>query len=133
MNFVLSAIAPETIVAAVAQNTILNTKLCHGNSAKFVNKSRFGRPIRPKNASSPIIRPKPRTINTTVPIQKSIRFFIMIFAAFLARVKPVSTIAKPHCIKKTSAAPIRNHTPSVPKIVEFTASIILLTSIFIPS
>ena len=45
------------------------------------------------------------------------------FAAFLALVKPVSTIAKPHCIKKTSAAPIRKHTPSVPKNVEFTAVI----------
>ena len=28
--------------------------------------------------------------------------------AFFARVKPVSTIANPHCIKNTSAAPIKN-------------------------
>jgi hypothetical protein len=29
--------------------------------------------------------------------------------AFLARVKPVSTIANPACIKKTSAAPTSTH------------------------
>ena len=45
-------------------------------------------------------------------MQKSIRFFIMILPAFFARVKPVSTIAKPACIKNTSAAPMRNHTPN---------------------
>ena len=46
----------------------------------------------------------------TVPIQKSIRFFMMMLPVFLARVNPASTIAKPACIQKTSAAPIRNHT-----------------------
>ena len=44
-----------------------------------------------------------------VPMQKSIRFFMIMLPAFLALVKPVSTIAKPHCIKNTSAAPMRNH------------------------
>ena len=34
----------------------------------------------------------------------------MILPAFLARVKPVSTIANPHCMKKTRIAPIRYHT-----------------------
>ena len=37
MNFVLSAIAPETIVAAVAQNTKLNVKLDQFVPAKSVN------------------------------------------------------------------------------------------------
>ena len=45
-------------------------------------------------------------------MQKSIRFFIIIFPAFLALVKPLSTMAKPHCIKNTSAAPIKNQTPN---------------------
>ena len=54
----------------------------------------------------PNMIPNPIIQKVGVPIQKSIRFFIMIFPAFLARVKPVSTIAKPACIKKTSAAPI---------------------------
>ena len=57
--------------------------------------------------SSPIISVYPKSENTTVPMQKSIRFFMMMFPAFLARVNPVSTIAKPACIQKTSAAPIR--------------------------
>ena len=43
-------------------------------------------------------------------MQKSIRFFIIMLPAFLARVKPVSTMAKPHCIKNTKIAPIKNHT-----------------------
>ena len=37
MNFVLSAIAPETIVAAVAQNTRLKTNDDHGKLLKSVN------------------------------------------------------------------------------------------------
>ena len=58
-------------------------------------------------------------------MQKSIRFFMMMFPAFLARVKPVSTIAKPHCMKNTRAAPIKNqtlHTSDIffpPKIIFF--------------
>ena len=40
-----------------------------------------------------------------VPMQKSIRFFIKILPVFLARVNPASHMAKPACMKKTSAAP----------------------------
>ena len=47
------------------------------------------------------------------PRTKSIRFFIMILPAFLARVKPASTIAKPACIKNTNAAPIRYQMPNI--------------------
>ena len=39
-----------------------------------------------------------------VPMQKSIRFFMMMLPAFFARVKPVSTMAKPACMKNTRAA-----------------------------
>ena len=49
-------------------------------------------------------------MNTTVPMQKSIRFFMMMFPAFLARVKPASTAANPHCMKNTRIAPTKNHT-----------------------
>ena len=52
----------------------------------------------------------------TVPMQKSIRFFMMMFPAFLARVKPVSTMAKPHCMKNTRIAPTRNHTAILNRI-----------------
>ena len=64
-NFVRSAIAPDTIVAVVAQNTRLKTKVDAPvnepsaglaiNSLKFVKRSMFGKPINPNNVSSPII------------------------------------------------------------------------------
>ena len=46
-------------------------------------------------------------------MQKSIRFFMMIFPAFFARVNPVSTMAKPACIQNTNAAPIKNQNSTV--------------------
>ena len=46
------------------------------------------------------------------PTEKSIRFFIMMLTAFLARVKPASTIAKPACMKKTKKAAISIQTVS---------------------
>ena len=51
-------------------------------------------------------------------MQKSIRFFMMMFPAFFARVKPVSTMANPACIRKTSAAPIRNQTPKTSLVTD---------------
>ena len=64
-NFVLSAIAPETMVAVVAQKTRLNTKVDAAvkspleglamKSLKWVNRSIFGRPINPNRESSPIM------------------------------------------------------------------------------
>ena len=44
-----------------------------------------------------------------VPIEKSIRFFMMMLTAFFARVNPVSTIAKPACMKKTRNAARQVH------------------------
>ena len=49
-------------------------------------------------------------MNIGVPMQKSIRFFMIMFPAFFALVNPVSTMANPHCMKNTSAAPIKNQT-----------------------
>ena len=71
------------------------------------------------NKSSPSNKLNPMNMNTTVPIQKSIRFFIIILPAFLALVKPVSTIANPACIQNTNAAPIRNHIPNVCSLIKF--------------
>ena len=71
-----------------------------------------GLPIRPTK-SSPNNKLKPIRMNITVPIQKSIRFFIIMLPAFFALVKPASTIANPACIQNTNAAPIRNHTPNI--------------------
>ena len=62
-------------------------------------------------------------------MQKSIRFFIIMFPAFLALVKPVSTIAKPACIQNTSAAPIKNQTPNTLSFTKLiTSSVIIISS-----
>ncbi|GFI51505.1 hypothetical protein IMSAGC020_02719 [Lachnospiraceae bacterium] len=120
------------MVAVVAQNTRLNTKLEKSNSAYAVNKSNPGFPINP-NKSSPISKPKPISINTTVPIQKSIKFFIMIFPVFFALVKPASTIAKPACIQNTNAAPIKNQTPNTSPDTASCTSSLIASSIFFSS
>ena len=93
--------------------------------------SKPGLPIKPTK-SSPISKLKPMRMKVTVPIQKSIRFFIIMLPVFLALVKPASTIAKPACIQNTNAAPIRNHTANscsfVICVTKFlTDSLILIT------
>ena len=72
--------------------------------------------------SSPRSKENPMRINTTVPMQKSIRFFIRMLPAFFALVKPVSTMAKPACIQKTSAAPARNHTAKMLSLIVLSSS-----------
>ena len=69
--------------------------------------------MKPCRIFSPSIRDAPQMNHITVPIQKSIRFFMMMFPAFLALVKPASHMAKPACIQNTNAAPIRNHTAKI--------------------
>ena len=93
--------------------------------------SKFGIPTKPHKASSPKKSPKPSRINVTVPIQKSIRFFIMMLPAFFALAKPVSTIAKPACIQNTSAAPAKNHRPNISSFTAFKISSIRHSSLFI--
>ena len=123
---VRSAMAPDTIVAVVAQNTKLNTKEDQLKSPYVVKISNPGFPINPTR-SSPNNKLKPIKINTTVPIQKSIKFFIMMLPAFFALVKPASTIANPACIQNTNAAPIRNQTPNTSLSTAF-----IISSISIP-
>ena len=66
----------------------------------------MNRSIEPNNGDVlPNIIPNPIIQYTGVPIQKSIRFFIMMLPAFLALVRPDSRIANPACIKNTNAAP----------------------------
>ena len=64
-----------------------------------------------------------------VPIQKSIRFFIIMLPAFFALVNPVSTIAKPACIKNTKPAPIKNQ---IAKLL-FVASCKISCAFIVPS
>ena len=72
-------------------------------------------------------------MNTTVPIQKSIKFFIKIFPVFFALVNPASTIANPACIQNTSAAPIKNHIPNVCSLTKLTiaSSVIIIPPLFL--
>lgn len=107
------------MVAAVAQNTRLKKNLLQtSGSVKLVIQSKLGIPMRPKSVSSPRSSPAPRTKKPTVPRQKSIRFFIRIFAVFLARVSPASNMAKPACMKNTNAAPIKNHISHISSIAD---------------
>ena len=74
------------------------------------------------HASSPINKPKPMRIKVTVPIQKSIRFFIMMLPLFLA-------LAKPACIRNTGAAPIKNHTAKSCSFVSYVTSFLIVSFI----
>ena len=81
--------------------------------------------------SSPKNIPKPMIMNITVPIQKSIRFFIRMFPAFFALVKPVSTIANPACIQNTKATPIRNQTPKMLLVTNSKISLVIFSISYI--
>ncbi|MPN55501.1 hypothetical protein SDC9_203185 [bioreactor metagenome] len=79
--------------------------------------------------SSPNMMLYPIRKNPNDPSTKSIRFFMMMFAAFLARVKPVSTIAKPACIKNTNTVPSKVHNVSTDENINdssFCFSIVLV-------
>ena len=56
-NFVRSAIAPDTMVAAVAQKTSWNTKEDQLKPSKSRNMPHSGFPMSPMDPCSPIIRP----------------------------------------------------------------------------
>ena len=108
-NFVRSAMEPDTMVAAVAQKTVWKIrkamlgKPASSATLNFVTK-KSGVPMMPL-MSGPNIRPKPTIQKAGVPRAKSMTFFMTMLPAFLARVRPVSHMAKPGCMKKTSAAP----------------------------
>ena len=66
-------------------------------------------PMTPQ-AVLPNMNAAPVRKNAMDPRPKSNMFFIMMLAAFFARVMPVSTIAKPACMAKTRMPPIIVHT-----------------------
>lgn len=76
----------------------------------LVKTSKLNPPANPCRIFSPSISEAPQINHMTVPMQKSIRFFIIMLPAFFALVKPASHMANPACIQNTSAAPARNHT-----------------------
>ena len=109
-----SAMAPETMVAAVAQNTVW--KIIKTPGVRSLNCCRSmdvgsKKPVVPTmGLLPPNIRANPMTKKQRVPRTKSIKFFIMMLLEFFALVKPVSTIAKPACMKKTRKAAMQVHT-----------------------
>jgi len=100
---VRSAMAPETMVAAVAANT--HWKIQNDQFKLEVEKSVEAKWLSPMiSLPPPNMKPNPMRKNARDPRQKSIRFFIMMLHALLARVNPVSTMAKPACMKNTRNA-----------------------------
>ena len=76
-------------------------------------------PIKPPNLSAPYMNPHPIIQNTIEPMQKSMRFFMMIFVAFFALVSPVSTRAKPACMKNTRDPVSISHSMSMAFVKSF--------------
>ena len=65
-------------------------------------------PSVPKSAlPGPNAIANPINANAITPAEKSIKFFIMMLATLLARVRPASTSAKPACMKITRTAAIK--------------------------
>jgi hypothetical protein len=118
-----SAIAPETIVAAVpaktawkSQNTLVGSVPVAGSIPAM------NQPLVPKSGPSPpyaIAYPKMK--KPSAAKQKSIRFFISTLAAFFDRMRPVSTMPKPACMKNTIAAAISTQSVSSPSKTVSTA------------
>ena len=120
-NLVRSAIAPLTIVAVVAQNTVW--KMNVASAGTLLSSPIQKKPSQPMNPlPDPYITPKPITQNKTVPIMKSQKFFIKMLEVFLRRVMPASTSAKPGCIQNTSIAPSNTQRVSRPFTVSTASS-----------
>ena len=104
--------APDTMVAAVAANTTWNIQNASTQGSPSGEKSLRKKPVVPNQPVevAPNIRPKPIAQKASEPMEKSMRFFIMMLMAFLALVNPDSTMAKPACMKKTRAAATSVHT-----------------------
>ncbi len=108
--------APETMVAAVAANTVWKIKKVKFQPPPVQSLPSPAKPLVPKKPLvTPNIRPKPTSQKTRLPTEKSIRFFMSMLTAFLALVKPVSTMAKPACMKNTKKA--ATHVQTMSKLV----------------
>ena len=103
--------APDTIVAAVAAKTTWNIQNVYSHCPSPVPLSGDSRKwsIPKMPFVAPNMIPKPTSQNDNAPMDMSSMFFIMMWAAFLARVKPDSTKAKPACIQKTRQAATSVH------------------------
>ena len=124
MNRSLSAVAPETIVTAVAQNIISNRK----NEIRLDPASRDKKnpvaPIHPPPVA-PNISANPKVQNKMVEIPKSVIFLIATFMLFFDRVRPDSMQVKPACIRKTRPAQIKTQKVSINDVSIVTCKLFL--------
>jgi hypothetical protein len=120
MYLMRSATAPETIVAAVPQNTSWKKNLAQSGTpvhemaeytplyasptaGELSVPVTMNRPFCPmKPLPSPNIKPQPKSRNPSDETAKTMKFFDKMFTLFLARAKPLSTLAKPRFMKNTS-------------------------------
>ena len=114
-NCVRSAMAPETIVAVVAQNMVwkMRNAVC-GMFEGTAEPSAKGSAMSPAKGSAPNIMRKPKSQKSSEPKQKSSRFFMRMLAVFFERVNPASTDANPICIMNIRIAASSTHTVSIP-------------------
>ena len=110
-----SAIAPETIVAAVAANA--NWKIQPDQSSKAQRK-KWPSPKKLFDDSpfTPYATAQPMAQKASAPMETSMMFFIRMFAVFFARTNPASSMAKPACMKNTRNAAISSHAVSIAAI-----------------
>ena len=128
-NLVRSAIAPDTMVAAVAQNTVWNIRNPSIGSPLSIMESMMLRSKKcgaPTKLPIPNISPNPMNQNRSEPNMKSTKFFIRMLAVFLVRVNPASTKANPGCMKNTSMAASSIHTVLMPVASSPIASMIVV-------
>jgi len=131
-NLVRSAIAPDTMVAAVAQNTVWNIKnpsIGKPLSMILFMYSRSQKWGVPATLPTPNMMPKPTSQKSNEPTMKSTKFFIKILAVFFVLVKPASTKANPGCMKNTSIAASSIHTVLTP-VVRFSMIVTVVSIIF---
>ena len=120
--FTRSATAPETIVAAVPQNTSWKKNFPQNGTeevkvSSYADKfwppkiNKFSVPI--KGLFPPNIIPQPRSRKPREDTANTIKFLDNIFTVFFALAKPASTLAKPKFIKKTRIAARNTHSVSI--------------------
>ena len=101
-----SATAPDTMVAAVAANTIWKT---HWVPSPRVA-SGLKNPVVPMKLPAPYANAEPTAQYDSAPTIMSVMFFIVMLPAFLPRVSPTSTMVNPACMRNTRAAAMPTNT-----------------------
>lgn len=104
-----SAMAPDTMVAAVAANTTWKN---HSRLRLLSPRKKSPSATKPPIEVPPYASPNPTAQLTRDPTAKSMKFFMMMLPALFARVNPASTRAKPGCMNITRIAATMIHSAS---------------------